>query len=52
MEPSKYFSEYFDTIHTSLSSIDTSKLAKAAEIMWECSQSGKKIMVVGNGGIW
>ena len=50
MEPSKYFSEYFDTIHSSLSSIDTSKLAEAAEIIWKCSQSGKKIMVVGNGG--
>ena len=50
MEPSKYFSEYFDTMHSSLSSVDTSKLAEAAEIIWECSQLGKKIMVVGNGG--
>ena len=50
MEPSKYFSEYFDTMHSSLSSVDTSKLAEAAEIIWECSQLGKKVMVVGNGG--
>ncbi|SVD18807.1 uncharacterized protein METZ01_LOCUS371661, partial [marine metagenome] len=50
MEPSKYFSEYFDTMYSSLSSIDASKLAEAAEIIWQCSESGKKVMVVGNGG--
>ena len=50
MEPSKYFSEYFDTISSTLHSIDTVKLSEAANIIWQCSQSGKKIIVVGNGG--
>ena len=50
MEPSKYFSEYFDTISSTLCSIDTSRLSEAADIIWQCSQSGKKIIVVGNGG--
>ena len=50
MKPSKYFSEYFDTMYSSLSSIDSSKLAEAAEIIWQCSESGKKVIVVGNGG--
>ena len=37
-------------MYSSLSSIDSSKLAEAAGIIWQCSESGKKVIVVGNGG--
>jgi len=50
MEPSKYFSEYFNTFSSTLCSIGSSQLIEAANIIWQCSQSGKKIMIVGNGG--
>ena len=50
MEASKYFSEYFETIASTLGSIEASQLEKAADKIWQCSQAGKKVMVVGNGG--
>jgi len=50
MQPSVYFSGYFDTIASTLNSIDSSQLVEAADIILQSSQSGKKIIVVGNGG--
>ena len=50
IDSSKYFSEYFDDISISLRSIDSDRLVDAANMVWESSKSGKKVIVVGNGG--
>ena len=50
MNKSKYFSKYFETVGQKLNSIDSAKLEKAASMVWTAHQSGKKLIVVGNGG--
>lgn len=50
MQSSDYFSEYFNDISVSLHSVDPSLLEEAANIISECSRSGRKLIVVGNGG--
>ena len=50
MNTPKYFSKYFETIGQKLNSIDSAQLEKAASMVWTAHQSGKKIIVVGNGG--
>ena len=50
MNTSKFFSKYFETVGKKLNSIDSSQLEKAASMVWTAHQSGKKIIVVGNGG--
>ena len=50
MNKSKYFSKYFETVGQKLNSIDSAQLEKAASMVWTVNQSGKKIIVVGNGG--
>ena len=50
MNTSKYFSKYFETVGQKLNSIDSAQLEKAASMVWKAHQSGKKIIVVGNGG--
>ncbi|MFL2809736.1 MAG: SIS domain-containing protein [bacterium] len=50
MHTSDYFSQYFVTIGQKLKSIDSSKLEQAVMMIQETHQSGKKIIVVGNGG--
>ena len=50
MNTSKYFSKYFETVGQKLNSIDSVQLEKAASMVWTAHQSGKKIIVVGNGG--
>ena len=50
MSESNYFSQYFETISKSLKSIDLAQLKKAATMVWAVHKSGKKIILVGNGG--
>ena len=50
MKASDYFSQYFETISEGLKSINSSQLEKASTMILEAHQSGKKIIVVGNGG--
>ena len=50
MDTPGYFSKYFTTIYQSLESIDSRQLEQAATMVWTAHQSGKKIIVVGNGG--
>ena len=50
MSESNYFSQYFETISKSLKSIDLAQLKKAAKMVWAVHKSGKKIILVGNGG--
>ena len=50
MKLPNYFSEYFETIDKKLMSIDFRILEQAAEMIWDTHQSGRKIIVVGNGG--
>jgi len=50
MKNSSYFPKYFKAIEQSLSSIDSAKLEKSASMVWTAHQSGKKIILVGNGG--
>jgi D-sedoheptulose 7-phosphate isomerase len=50
MEETDYFSQYFKTISKGLKSIDLAQLDQAALMVWKTHQSGKKIIVVGNGG--
>ena len=50
MNTSKYFSQYFESIRQKLNSIDSTQLEQSAALVWEVYQSGKKIIVVGNGG--
>ena len=50
MKTTHYFANYFKTIYQSLESIDSKQLDQAASMAWETHQSGKKIILVGNGG--
>ena len=50
MKASDYFSQYFETVYRGLKSIDSAQLEKAAAKVWAAHRSGKKIIVVGNGG--
>ena len=50
MKKTDYFSQYFKTISKGLKSIDSAQLNQAALMVWETHQSGKKIILVGNGG--
>ena len=50
IDSSKFFSEYFNDISSSVFSIDSDLLVEAANIVWESSELGKKVIVVGNGG--
>ena len=50
MKASDYFSDYFGTITKSIESIDPAELEKAASMVWATHQSGKKVIMVGNGG--
>ena len=50
MNVADYFLQYFETISKGLKSIDSEKLKKAASMVWGVHKSGKKIILVGNGG--
>jgi len=50
MKVSDYFSQYFETISEGLKSINSAQLEKASTMILEAHRSGKKIIVVGNGG--
>ena len=50
MKAADYFSQYFETISQGLKLIDSTLLEKAAAKVWAAHRSGKKIIVVGNGG--
>ena len=50
MDLSQYFAKYFETIGQKLKSIDSEQLEQAAAMVRQTHQSGKKIIVVGNGG--
>ena len=50
MKSSDYFSQYFETVGQKLNSIDSPQLEQAASMVWATHQSGKKIIVNGNGG--
>ena len=45
-----YFSKYFETISKGLRSIDSEKLKEAALMVLGVQKTGKKIILVGNGG--
>ncbi len=50
MNVSHYFSQHFETIEQKLKSIDSTQLEQTASMVREAHQSGKKLIVVGNGG--
>jgi len=50
MKASEYFPQYFETIFQRLKSIDSKELDQASAMVWSVNQSGKKVIVVGNGG--
>ena len=50
MKEADYFSQYFETISQCIESIDSYQLEQAAAMVWAAHQSGKKIILVGNGG--
>jgi len=50
MNDTYYFSKYFKAIDESLKSIKSEQLERAASMVWATHESGKKIIVVGNGG--
>jgi len=50
MKASNYFSQYFETISQKLKSIDSTELEQSAAMVYRTHQSGKKIIIVGNGG--
>ena len=50
MKAYDYFSQYFETIFQGLKSINSVQLEKASAMVLEAHQSGKKIIIVGNGG--
>ena len=50
MKAADYFSQYFETISHCIESIDSDQLEHAAAMVWAAHQSGKKIILVGNGG--
>jgi D-sedoheptulose 7-phosphate isomerase len=50
MEKTDYFSLYYKTISKGLKSIESAQLNQAALMVWKTHQSGRKIIIVGNGG--
>ena len=50
MKACDYFSQYFETISQGLKSINSAQLENASAMVLEAHQSGKKIIIVGNGG--
>ena len=50
MKASDYFPKYFETIFQGLKSIDSVQLEQSVAVVWAAHQSGKKIILVGNGG--
>ena len=50
MKACDYFSQYFETISQGLKSINSAQLEKASAMVLGVHKSGKKIIVVGNGG--
>ena len=50
MNPKKYFSNYFSLIKESLDFIDITDLEKVVDLVKTTANSGKKIIIVGNGG--
>ena len=50
MNLSDYFSQYFETISKGIKSIESAQLKKVAKMVWVVHKSGKKIILVGNGG--
>ena len=50
MKASDYFLQYIENISQGLKSINLAQLEKASAMVWEKHKSGKKIIVVGNGG--
>ena len=50
MKAADYFSQYFETISQGIESIDSAQLEQAATMVWAAQRSGKKIILVGNGG--
>jgi len=50
MKASNYFPQYFETIFQGLKSIDLKDLDLASAMILSANQSGKKVIVVGNGG--
>jgi D-sedoheptulose 7-phosphate isomerase len=50
MISSNYFYKYFETISQTLKGIDTLHLEQVASVVCDTHQSGKKVIVVGNGG--
>ena len=50
MKAYDYFLQYFETISQGLKSINSAQLEKASAMVLEAHQSGKKIIIVGNGG--
>ena len=50
MKEADYFSKYFETISKGLKSVDLIQLREAATLIWDVHNSGKKIILVGNGG--
>lgn len=50
MHAGAYFNEYFETIRTSLGSIDTALLEQIAGAIRKAQDAGRKVIVIGNGG--
>ena len=50
MKKPHYFSKYFESVGQKLNSIDPTQLEQAASMVWAAHESGKKIILVGNGG--
>ena len=50
MKASDYFLQYFESISKGLNSVDSAQLNQVAAMIWEVHKSGKKIILVGNGG--
>jgi len=50
MQSKGYFSEYFKIIERGLASIDPGQLEQAATIVRDGQQTGRKVIIVGNGG--
>ena len=50
MKDTYYFSKYFETIEQSLKAIESEQLEQVASMILETHESGKKIILAGNGG--
>ena len=50
MKTSEFIAGFFDSIENGIRSIDRKKLEQSASIIFEKRESGKKIIIVGNGG--